>query len=122
MTLPNVIDQHRDIESMHKIRKFFIIRRRIGSEVHRKDFRLHTGVLGFDFDGEGIKLGESAGDEDDVETLGGKLKGEFFSDAVRGAGDDGPGAFGAKFADLRRWLGGMEERWGEMRGNGHWCH
>jgi len=35
-------------------------------------------------------------------TLTGNLEGEFFPDAIRGAGDDGPAAFGAELGELRR--------------------
>ena len=49
---------------------------------------------------EGFELGLGAGDEEDVEPFRGELEGEFFADAVRGAGNYCPGALGTEFTEL----------------------
>lgn len=52
--------------------------------------------------GQGVEFGFGAGDEEDGEAGAGELKGEFFADAIGGAGDDGPGIRGAEGAELIR--------------------
>ena len=50
----------------------------------------------FYFLGEGVKFRGGTGHEEDVEAAAGELQSEFFADAIRGAGDEGPTAFGAE--------------------------
>ena len=42
-----------------------------------------------------------ARDEEEVVAFAGELEGEFFADAVGGAGDDGVAAFGGVFSELQ---------------------
>lgn len=50
--------------------------------------------------GESIEFRLGAGDEDDVEALGGQLEREFFAEPIGCAGHDGPGALLAVPAEL----------------------
>ena len=59
-------------------------------------------MLGFQVGREGFELGGSARDEDDVEAFAGELESEFFANAVGGAGDDCPAAFGPELGELQR--------------------
>lgn len=66
----------------------------------REGFDLDSGVLGADVGGEGVEFGGGAGDEEEVEGGAGEVEGEFFAEAVGGAGDDCPGGWGAEGTEL----------------------
>jgi hypothetical protein len=88
--------------------RIFVLR-----EVHRQRLRLRGRVLQGYVGGEGCEFGGGAGDEEDVVAGVGELEGEFLANSIGGAGDDGPGAFGAEFAELDAlWLGRLARRRG----------
>jgi len=49
---------------------------------------------------EGLELGLRAGDEDEVETLSGKLRRELLAEAIGRSSDNSPGALLAVLAQL----------------------
>lgn len=61
---------------------------------------MYAGILLLELSREGVELRLGTRDEDDVEALGGELGSEFLAEAIRCAGDDGPGALLAILAEL----------------------
>ena len=100
MGFADIVDQHCDIELMDEGLKAGIVGIVVGGKVHGEGLGAGAGVLGFDFLGEGGEFGGCARDEQDVEAGAGELEGIFLADAVGGAGNKGPGAFGAERAEL----------------------
>lgn len=103
MAQSDVIDQDADIETLHQFLEFGVVGVEVLGEVHcvRIDGELGA-IFGFDFGSEGFEFVVGAGDEDEVVALCCEGEGEFFADAVRGAGYEGPGALGAELGELER--------------------
>ncbi len=102
VALADIVDQDADVEALDKLGEAVVVGVVVLGKVHRKglDLRRLGGKLGRDFAGEGIELRLGAGHEDEVEALGGELAGKLLAEAVRGAGDDGPGTGLAILAEL----------------------
>lgn len=100
MGFSNIVDQDRYIEVVHEGLQTGVIGVVVGGEVHSEGFCLGAGELGFDFLREDGEFGGGAGDEEGVVAEAGEVEGEFFADAIGGAGDQGPGASGAEGAEL----------------------
>ena len=104
MTQPHVVDQYRDIQSLHHPLQAGIVSvvASLGGEIDGEGF--DGGVeFGLDFCGEGVEFRRRARDEDGAVARAGKVEGEFAADAVRCTGYEGPGfGGGPECAELRR--------------------
>jgi hypothetical protein len=97
----DVVDQDADVQSVDEFPQCGVVAVLVLAEIHRERLGRDLGaMLGGDGRGEVGELGLRARDEDEVVAFGGKSEGEFFADAVAGAGDEGPGAAGAEGGEL----------------------
>ena len=104
MTLPDIIDENRNIQAVDKFLKFDVVAIIIFCEIHGQDLRLHfcARMLLLNLLGECLKLRFSARDEDKVESFLCELESELFAKAVGCSGDDSPSTWLAVFAKLSK--------------------
>ncbi len=102
--LSDVVDQDAHVQTPNQRGEALVVVILVLGVVHRQYLDLQPGPSQLQFAGESFELGFGAGNEDQVETLGGELLGKLLAETVGCAGDDGPGALPAILAELRRTL------------------
>lgn len=100
--LADVVYQDTDIKTSNQLGQALVVLIVVLGEIHGENLGLETGPLQTQLLGESIELRLGAGDEDEVEALGGELRGELLAETIRRTGDDGPGALLAILAKLFR--------------------
>ena len=93
VALADVVDQDADIKTLDKLAEGIVVGVIVLRKVHGQGLDLDRldRVFSGDFGGNGIELRLGSRDEDEVEALGGELRGKLLAEAIGRAGDDSPG-------------------------------
>ena len=90
VTLANVVDEDRDVQSVDEFGQTLVVGGGLLCEVHSERLGLHTSELGGDLRGDGIELRGGARDEEGVVALLSELDRKFLADTVRSPSDYDP--------------------------------
>lgn len=103
VALADVVDQDADIKTLDKLAEGIVVGVIVLRKVHGQSLDLDRlgRVLGCDLGGNSIELRLGSRDEDEVEALGGELRGKLLAETIGRAGDDGPSARLSILAQLR---------------------
>jgi len=96
----DVVDEDGDVEVGEELAEGGVVCVFVLGEVHGVDFGLEGAVFGFQGVREIVEFGLRARDEEEVEAFCGELGCVFFADAVGGACNDCPAAFGTEGGEL----------------------
>jgi hypothetical protein len=97
----DVVDQDGHVKAVNELAEAGVVGVLVERKVHGQRLDGDLGaIFGRDVGGERVELGLGARDEDQVVALRGEGEGKLLANAVRGAGDEGPGAAGAKGGEL----------------------
>jgi len=97
----HVVDQDADIQSVGQLLQAAVVRVLVQRKVHCECLGRDLGsILGRDVGGEGVELGLSSRYEDEIVAFGGERESKFLANAIRGTGDESPGAARSVAAEL----------------------
>ena len=105
MAQADVVDQDGDVQTIDQLGQLGVVCILVLCKIHGQDLDGGLGaILGGDVGREGIELGLCARDEDQVVALGREGHGKLLANAIRSAGDEGPGTAGTELRELSRWV------------------